>query len=124
MLRLSAILAILTGTTLAVMEVRANWADWQWWPWWLVDFFAAALLVYGGARVFLRIHGGRSWLAAGWAFTLGMAWMSLAGNFEAGPDPARDARLGGAYLLLVGVLVATALIGLALTLVSKTEADD
>ena len=121
MLRASAILAVLTGAMLAILEARANWGDWQWWPWWLVDFVAGALLIVGGWKVLCRSVDGRAWLAAGWAFTLGMAWMSLAGNVEAGPDPARNARLGGGYLLLVGALVATSVVGLLMALFGRTD---
>ena len=120
MLRASAILAVLTGATLAILEIRANWGGWQWWPWWLVDFLAAALLIIGAWTVLRRSVDGRAWLAAGWAFTLGMAWMSLAGNVEAGPGPARNARLGGAYLLLVGALVAVSATGLLMSLLGRT----
>ncbi len=118
MLRASAILAVLTGATLAILEVRANWGDWQWWPWWLVDFVAGALLIAGGFKVLSRSANAQTWLAAGWAFTLGMAWMSLAGNLEVGPDTARNARLGGGYLLLVGALAAASAGGLVMTLLA------
>ena len=122
MLRASAIWAILTGVTLAVMEVRANWGDWQWWPFWLVDFVAAGLLVVGGLATLRLAAAGKPWLVAGWAFTFGMAWMSLAGNASIGPDPERDARLGGAYLWLVGLLVAAALAGMLLALLGRAPA--
>ncbi len=115
-LKLSAIWALLVGLTLAVLEIRANWGDWQFWPFWLVDFVASAMLIAGGLAWLLKRPIARPMLAAGWGFTLGMAWMSLGSNLEAGPDPARDARLGGAYLVLVGMLVASALAGLVLSL--------
>ena len=119
-MRASAGWAILTGVTLALLELRANWGGWQWWPWWLVDFVAAALLITGGALTLCTPLKGKPWLVAGWAFTFGMAWMSLAGNFAAGPDLDRDARLGGAYLILVGALTASALAGLALALLGRS----
>ena len=106
---------------LAVMEVRANWGDWQWWPWWLVDFVAAALLVTGGVATLGKATAGRSWLAAAWAFTLGMSWMSLAGNIAAGVDAGRDERLAGAYVFLVGLLVASALCGLSMALLGSRD---
>ena len=46
--------------------------------------------------------------------------MSLAGNYEAGPDPTRDARVGGFYLLLIGSLVLSAFAGLLLELFGKS----
>lgn len=119
MLRFSAIWGILTGATLGIVEVRANWADWQWWPWWLVDFVAAAMLIAGGVMTLKGAQNGKAWLIAGWAFTFGMAWMSLAGNFASGPDPDRDARLGGIYLWLVGSLVASALLGMLTALFGR-----
>lgn len=121
MLRASAVWAILTGLTLALLEIRANWGGWQWWPWWVVDFVSAALLLFGGVRTLSEPHSGKAWLTAGWAFTFGMAWMSMAGNFEAGPDPDRDARLGGAYLFLVGSLVMSSVLGLILALIGKPK---
>ncbi|MFN2100706.1 hypothetical protein [Altererythrobacter sp. MF3-039] len=119
MLRFSSIWAILTGLTLAYMEVRANWGDWQWWPWWLVDFVAAALLIGGGWLTLRNPLRGKPWLTAGWAFTFGMAWMSLAGNVADGPDPDRDARLAGFYIMLVGALVASSVLGLVTALFGK-----
>jgi hypothetical protein len=47
--------------------------------------------------------------------------MSLAGNMAGGPDPERAARVGHAYLLLVGALAGTALGGLLCTLLAKPE---
>ncbi|MEZ5693490.1 MAG: hypothetical protein R3D99_06520 [Altererythrobacter sp.] len=119
MLRASALWAILTGIVLALMEVRANWGDWQWWPWWLVDFVAAALLIVGGSLTLRRPSDGKPLLTAGWGFTFGMAWMSMAGNVAMGPDPDRDARMAGLYLILVGSLVATSGTGLLLSLLGR-----
>jgi len=115
-LKLSAIWALLVGLTLAGLEVRANWGDWQFWPFWVVDFVAAGLLLAGFFAWWRGLAIARALLAAAWGFTLGMAWMSLGFNIEAGPDPARDARLDGGYLLLVATLVASAFAGLALSL--------
>lgn len=118
-LKISAIWALLIGTTLAAMELLLNWGQWQWWPNWSVDFAAAALLLSGGILVLRRNAAGRRWLSAGWAFTLGMAWMSLSANMDAGPDPARDGRVDGFYIALVGILVASAMLGLALSLFAR-----
>lgn len=123
-LRISAIWALLLGSVLAALEIRANWGDWQFWPFWLVDFVASALLVLGTFAYWRGHPKAQALLAVGWAFTLGMAWMSFGLNLEAGPDPARDERLGGAYLLLVGSLVASALVGLVLTMIGKPHATE
>ncbi len=121
MLRLSAILAVITGVVLALGELRANWGDWQFWPLWLVDFAASALLIAGGWMVFRRHPLAQSVLASGWAFTLGMSWLSLGINLDLGVSAARDGRMGGLYVWLLGGLVASALLGLVLTLLGRTK---
>jgi hypothetical protein len=121
-LKASALLAILTGSTLAAFETLVNWGQWQWWPWWVVDYVAAVLLVGGGIQTLRKALYGRRLLCAGWAFTLGMAWMSLAGNLAAGEDPARDARVGGFYVALIGLLIAVSLAGLLAAMFAREEA--
>ncbi|MDN3645444.1 hypothetical protein QWY75_04375 [Pontixanthobacter aestiaquae] len=121
MLRASAIWAVIGGVLLATLEVRANWGDWQWWPWWLVDFVAAGFLLIGGIRTLRGDLDGRLWLVAAWAFAFGMGWMSLAGNIEIGPDPNRDARLGGGYIALVSFGVVSSLIALLLALFGRPK---
>ena len=121
MRRISAILAILTGSLLALGEVQANWGDWQWWPWWLVDFVAAAMLVLGGAWSIARKRLGSIVLIAGWAFTAGMVWMSLAGNLADGVDPGRDARMMGSYAMLLAMLLGTSAAGLVLATIGTAR---
>jgi hypothetical protein len=116
MLRASALLAIVIGLALALAEVQANWGEWQWWPWWLVDFLAAGLLLGGGLMTLRRHATGPLLLGMAWAFTAGMAWMSLAGNVEDGVDAGRNVRMLGAYTLLLSALLATAMLGALLTL--------
>lgn len=122
MLRASALLAIATGMALALLEFRANWNDWQWWPWWLVDFVAAGLLLGGAMLTMRQARRGRSVLVAAWAFTLGMAWMSLAGNLAEGVDPARDGRLGGLYIGLIVLLVSSAFAGMLMAIFGEQPA--
>jgi hypothetical protein len=120
-LKASALLAILTGAVLAAFETLVNWGQWQWWPWWLVDYVAAALLVSGGLATLKRKAHGRRLLSAGWAFTVGMAWMSLAGNLADGADPARDARVAGFYIGLIGLMIAVSLTGLLAAIFAAEE---
>lgn len=120
-LKISAWWAIATGITLAGLETMINWGHWQWWPFWLIDYVAAALLFTGGLSVVIRRTDTNRWLAAGWAFTLAMAWMSLAGNIAQGTDPARVERVVGHYLLLIGLLVGSAAFGLAAALLAKVQ---
>jgi hypothetical protein len=121
-LKASALLAILTGVALAGFETLVNWNQWQWWPWWLVDYIAALLLIAGGAATINHKAYGRRLLSSGWAFTLGMAWMSLAGNLAEGADPARDARVAGYYLALIGLMMTASVAGLLAALFAVEEA--
>ena len=109
-------MALVYSAGLAGFETLVNWGQWQWWPWWLVDYVAAAMLAFGGLAVLRRSAGGSSLLATGWGFALGMMWMSLAGNIEAGTDPDRAARVVGLYVALIAASMAWCLVGLALTL--------
>lgn len=120
-LRISALLAILAGALLAGFETLVNWGQWQWWPYWLVDYVAAALLAGGGLATLKRKSAGRRLLCAGWAFTAGMAWMSLAGNIAAGADPARNGRVAGLYIALIALLIGVSLAGLLIALFAAKE---
>ncbi len=112
-------MALVYGTGLAAFETFINWGQWQWWPWWLVDYIAAALLLLGGWNAF-RLHSNeRALLTCGWGFALGMMWMSLAGNIEAGTDPDRAARTAGFYIILIVASMAWCLAGLLLALRSR-----
>ncbi len=115
----SARLALLVGALLAAFETWVNWGQWQWWPWFVVDYVSAALLIGGGWLTLRKHRVGARLLAAGWAFSIGMAWMSLAGNIEDGTDPARAGRVAGHYVALIGVHIATCLGGLLMILSSE-----
>lgn len=119
----SAFMAIVFGLGLACFETWVNWGQWQWWPFWLVDFVAAALLVFGGITFLKRRQYGAKLLSAGWGFTLAMMWMSLAGNITGGTDPERDARLAGLYVTLIIVSMILSLIGLLLALMDNRKFD-
>ena len=116
MLRASAMMALVYGAGLAGFETLVNWGQWQWWPWWLVDYVAAGLLAIGGGLTLRGQPAGPGLLAAAWGFALGMMWMSLAGNVEAGPDPDRAARVAGLYIALIAFSMVWCLGGLLLTL--------
>jgi len=83
---ISAFLAIIYGLGLASFETYVNWGQWQWWPFWLVDYVAAALLIFSGLATLKRRIYGPKLLGSDWGFTLGMMWMSLAGNISDGTD--------------------------------------
>ncbi len=119
MIRAFAILAIVVGSLLAGFETLVNWGHWQWWPWWLVDYVGAALLIGGGFATLKGKSYGLRLLAAAWAFSIGMAWMSLADNIAEGTDPARQARVAGFYLGLITLHIATCAAGLIATVFAK-----
>ena len=117
MIKLSAILAIVFGIILAVGEVLRNWGDWQWWPFWLVDYVAAALLIFGGQRALNT--GTVRWLTGAWGWTAAMFWMSFFSHVEqlsrnandhTGPMDERQ------LTIIIGVMFAVAIIGFLLAL--------
>ncbi len=122
MIRLSAYLAILFGLTLAIGELARNWGDWQWWPFWLVDYIAAALLIFGAIRFILKHE--RHWLTGGWGFTSAMFYMSFFSHVarlreQAGghTGPMDEQALTN----IIGVMTATAFAGFVLTLAGKSD---
>lgn len=118
---LSAGLAIVFGIGLACFETLVNWGQWQWWPFWMVDYVAAALLIVGGLATFKQFKLGSKLLCSGWGFTLGMLWMSLAGNISNGTDPNRAARVADLYIALIIFSIVLALIGLLLALTKEEK---
>ena len=120
---ISASLAIIYGLGLASFETYVNWGQWQWWPFWLVDYVAAALLIFGGLATLKSHIYGSKLLCAGWGFALGMMWMSLAGNISDGADPDRASRVAGLYVSLIVVSMAISLIGLLLALSRDKNVD-
>ncbi len=115
-------MALVVGGLLAAFETLVNWGQWQWWPWWLVDYVGAALLIGGGVLTLNNHSAGDRLLCAGWAFNIGMAWMSMAGNIEDGTDPARAGRVAGFYVALIGLHMAVASLCLWLAISSRRKA--
>ena len=115
-LLISAYMALLYGVGLGGFETLVNWGQWQWWPFWLVDYVAAALLLFGGFKTLKHPYYGAKLLCLGWGFALGMLWMSLAGNISNGTDPARAARVANLYIILIVFSMLLSFIGLILAL--------
>ena len=120
MIRLSAYLALGFGLFLFIGEIIRNWGDWQWWPFWTVDYIAASLLIFGGQRALKT--GTLRWLSAGWGFTAAMFWMSFFSHLQnlrtlatAHTGPIDESQL----TLIIGLMLALALIGLLLSLLGK-----
>jgi len=118
-LSFSAYMALLYGFGLAGFETLVNWGQWQWWPFWLVDYVAAGLLLLAGFATLKNLTSSSKLLCLGWGFTLGMMWMSLAGNIADGTDPDRAARVADLYVALIVFSLAYSLIGLVLALKEK-----
>jgi len=115
-------MALLYAATLAAFETFINWGQWQWWLWWLVDYVSAGLLAAGGVLALRGSEKGLVLLGCGWGFAIAMMWMSLAGNIEAGTDPARAGRVGVFYIALIAFSMIWSTLGLALTLNARSEA--
>jgi hypothetical protein len=121
--RTSALLALATGSILAVAETWLNWGDWQPWPFFVVDYLAAAMLLLGGLRTLRQQSGGLRLLCGGWGFTAGMAWMAVALTWEqagAGSD-FTDTVTPTALLALIGALLGVSLLGLAMTVLHREK---
>jgi len=120
-LTLSAYLAVIYSIGLASFETLVNWGQWQWWPYWLVDYVAAALLLFGGLATLRHPYSGSKLLCTSWGFVLGMMWMSLAGNISDGTDPDRAARVAGLYTLLIIFSMTLSLVGLLFAIVGNNK---
>ena len=120
-LKASAILATISAFSLSIAETYINWGHWQWWPYWLVDYIAALLLAIGSILTFKNSIHASKWLCTGWAFAIGMGWMSLSSNFDLGVPPERAAKVGGYYIAMIVFGGAIALSGLALALIGQNK---
>ncbi|MGH7949047.1 MAG: hypothetical protein ACREQF_07485 [Candidatus Binataceae bacterium] len=111
--RLSARVAIGFGVFLAVAEVVRNWGDWGFWPFWVVDYIAAALLIWGGTRVLRpgERRGAVAVLSGAWGFTCAMFYMSFFSHVatlgEADRGPVEHTRLA----LIIGIMFAITVAG-------------
>lgn len=120
MTRISAYLALAFGIFLFAGELVRNWGDWQWWPFWVVDYIAAALLIFGGQRALTT--GTVRWLSGGWGFTAAMFWMSFFSHVQNLRVPNRDHTgpiAESSLTLIIGVMLAIALIGFLMALLGK-----
>ena len=123
----SAWLALGFGTFLAVAEVLRNSGEIQWWPFWVIDYIAVALLQWGAiAILWTPSDRGLPILTAGWGFTAAMFYMSLFGHLDelakTGVPLSLTNATGAAeepvLTLIIGVLFAVTLVGLATSLLA------
>ena len=102
MIKTSAILAVITGLSLAVIKLLL--AENLWWPFAIVEYLAAALLFVGAVMAW---RSGRvAVLCSGWGFTGGITWSTLVHHLQdrGSPGPVEY----GLSLLLVTVVIGIA----------------
>lgn len=117
-LRSSAILSIVVGILLAIIETLINIQEPQWWALWVVDFIAAGMLIVGGV-ITLKSHGNSTMLlSSAWSFTAALAWMAAAWLTEHGVEPNNMFNL---YLGLTLLLFFLSVIGWFLTALARTK---
>ena len=74
-------LAIVLGILTPIAETVRRWSTWQKDPASLFDdYILGAFLLYGAWRVGRNVYSGQRFLAAAWAFTCGMAYLSFFGH--------------------------------------------
>jgi hypothetical protein len=97
--------ALYAGIVLPIGETFRRWGT-PFGPFWLDDYLIGAFLLYGWWRA--RSPNGRPILAAAWAFTCGMGYMSVFSHIVAIGEPAsgRFSHLTLAVVLGVGLVLA------------------
>lgn len=119
----SAVLALVFGAFLVVAETARNWGNWQWWPFWLVDFVAAALLIFGGTLVLRPTRGGSQVLCGAWGFTSAMFYMSFWSHIENSNEVADGNLAQRPLTTIIGILWVITIIGFVLSLLNSRTAE-
>ena len=92
-LQFSRRLALLVGVVTPSIETVRRWHELRtltvWWPSYCDDVLLGGFLIYGAWRAGTGRPGGRTVLAAAWAFMCGIAYASLFGQLAVlgAPDP-------------------------------------
>jgi hypothetical protein len=112
-------LAIVLGILTPLAETIRRWSTWKNDPASLFDdYILGAFLLYGAWRVGRNVYSGQRFLAAAWAFTCGMAYLSFFGQLDrlrAGEvDPAPIASKW--VLMIKGIGFALAVLALVVSL--------
>jgi hypothetical protein len=112
-------LAIVLGILTPLAETIRRWSTWKEDPPSLFDdYILGAFLLYGAWRVGRNVHTGQRFLAAAWAFTCGMAYLSFFGHLarlragEADPAPIASKWV----LMIKGLGFALAVLALVVSL--------
>ena len=117
MTAIAAWMALAFGIFLAIAEVVRNWGDWGYWPFWLVDYIAAALLLYAGWRELQP--GPRSdprFLSGAWGFACAMFYGSFFSHVQNLGEQARGPVEHLPLTISIGVLFGVTIVGFILSL--------
>lgn len=112
-------LAIVGGILAPLAETIRRWSTWQQSPASLFDdYIIGGLLLYAAWRTGKDLPGGQRFLSAAWGFACGLGYASFFSQWSSmrsgEPDPAGIASKW--VLLIKGVAVTLAIVGLVLSL--------
>ena len=107
------------GIFIALAETVRRWGNWPFLPFFLDDWIAGVFLVYGDVRSRRSWTIGRPYQAAAWAFNCGLMYGSFFTHLEHWSQPPEAGWIPHeALVVIIGVLYALALAGLAGTLLT------
>lgn len=109
--RISAILGLVVGVILALVETWAIATGWPEPELIVLGLLAALLLVTAGYRTLKKMKGGLRLLCGAWGLTAGMVWVSVA--------PFAETLSQGDAETVYALLLPVSLAGLALTVLHK-----
>jgi drug/metabolite transporter (DMT)-like permease len=114
---LNAALAAILGVALAVGETVRRSGTASWWPFVVDDYLMAALLLAGAWRAHRSAYADLRVLLAAWAFCCGMLYLSFFSNLQRQLASAAETGISSpVWVVLIGVALATAIVGATLTL--------
>jgi hypothetical protein len=103
--------ALLFAIGLGIGEAVINWGHWQYAPLWIVDYVIVIWLLAGFRKT--RQGGNIAILLSGWAFTFGVFYMAF--FISRDPELAPFIKPNPTLLLLIGLMLLIALLGLVTT---------
>ena len=105
--------ALLFAVGLGIGEAVVNWGNWQFAPMWIVDYICVAWLIAGFYQTRSQAASRQSIavLASGWAFTAGVFYMALFVSLDPGIVFLTDIGEGGTILILIGLMLVIAALG-------------
>lgn len=126
-LQISRWLAIIGGVVVPILETLRRWSTWRESPANLFDdYIMGAFLLYAAWLTGRDARRGQPFLSAAWAFACGLGYYSFFGQLKSvrlgEADP--SAISSEAVLIVKGVAVAFAILGLILSLRRPSERTD